>query len=175
MRFQFLLALLLLSSAYSAQNVHGHEDPFEVRFIRAQDMVLESSAQLVHLQSPSWTTYTAAHPKWRALFDERSGMPQRAFGPGIPTIGNSPEARAAQFISSALSPFSLPIEDLELQSAKTNAKHHILFYAQMHEGKQVLNSTFMIKMTLDGRVISWKADIHPNMDLVSRASSSLHF
>jgi hypothetical protein len=53
-------------------------------FIKNKKEQFNYTRQAQLKQSASWTSFKSRHSGWNVVFDERSGMPHRSFGEGIP-------------------------------------------------------------------------------------------
>src|SRR5437867_11527073 len=54
-------------------------------------------------RGPAWRGFATQHRGWRALWNQATGTPHRAFGPGIPLPGSTPRpASAARAVRSLI-------------------------------------------------------------------------
>ncbi len=149
-----LLPILLALLPANTWAQHG-----EIRLIkepiRAADMQRQEQLQA----DQAWQAFTTAHPGWHVEFNETSGTPHRAFGPGIPVSGTSPEQKAQAFISSELERFGVTPGDLVVHPPIKADLHTYLHYTQEMEGLPVIGGHVMVKLDSQQRVIAFGADV----------------
>ena len=80
---------LIMSSSMAQQNPPS----VEVSFIAKALPPISSEYQRELRDQNAWRTFSAAQPKWSVEFNESSGRPHRAYGPGIPTSGGTVQER----------------------------------------------------------------------------------
>lgn len=115
-------------------------------------------------QAP-WQSFIQTHSNWKVLFDERTGMPHRAFGAPIQMNGLTPEAMAISFAQNNLEGYNVPYNELRfLNVTESNGYKHVLF-EQEHDGLLVKDARADFKITHDGRLVLFGLDLHKNIDL----------
>lgn len=111
----------------------------------------------------AWKNFLSQHGNWWVIFNEENRKPHRAYGSPIAVPGANPEQRAMNFILGNLNEFKIPVSELVLAGKSSNEKHHFVNYYQVHNGLRVLESRFTVKMTLQGEVILFGADVYNNI------------
>ena len=155
------LAILFLTAMGSF--AHVHVDPWQVNFLRQQRQGPDVHRQEQLRMGPAWQVFRAAHPRWSVEFNEASGKPHRAFGPGIPVAGSTPEAQAMQFIQQELLPFGIPVDDLVHRGTATTTKFHHVFFAQHYAGLPVIRGELLVKLDHHGRVLLLGLEVHDDI------------
>lgn len=159
----FRISLLWsLPLAVLATTVEGKRDPLEVRLYTKANSGRNINVQAQLREMPAWQNFLQSNGTWYVQFDERSATPHRAFGRPIATQGTTPAQRANWFIQNKLNGFGSNRTDLALVNINTTEKFHYAHYKQMIEGVEVLFSGAYVKMTPEGRVITFGIDVHPN-------------
>ncbi len=163
--FVLSLSIALCLPSIAQKDIHHNYDPYEIRFISKENVSSDANYQAALRQGQAWSGFTAAHPGWHSEFDEDNQRPARAFGPGIQVEGENATSRALSFIANELTDFNIQLEQLSLITVTDNGKHHQVFFEQQYQDIPVMYSNTMVKMTYDGRVISWSAIVHDDIDL----------
>ena len=89
MRKIFLgLSLFLSFSIFGQNDIERNFDPLEVRLYQSEE-AYHSDKQMTLSNSSVWKAFQGAHSKWTSLFNERTGMPTKAFGNPIEAIGST--------------------------------------------------------------------------------------
>ncbi|MBK9758862.1 MAG: T9SS type A sorting domain-containing protein [Flavobacteriales bacterium] len=153
----FCMLVAIGSTAQVA--VHGH-DQYSVTFVKDRRALPDESRQSALRSQPSWRHFVAEHPQWRVEFNEQNWKPHRAFGPGIPTVGGTPEERAWSFLAGQAQSFHIAQNELYVRSVSSSSKHHFVHFGQRHNGMEVLWGHALVKMDLQGRVISFGLDVY---------------
>ncbi|MCS6991277.1 MAG: T9SS type A sorting domain-containing protein [Chitinophagales bacterium] len=147
--------------------LHAHEgvDPYEKRYPPSLRYELSRSTQKELQRSAAWQHFTHTHPKWRAHFDQITGLPHRAYGEGIamPGPGNA-VLRAQNFIENHLGAFGVQRDNLVLRSHVVSKYHYVDFY-QQHKGLEVLTSRVTVRMTHDYRVVLFGIEYYPDVSV----------
>jgi len=163
------LYLGLLASAFSlstgvltAQQDQGTWSEYKV-----------SDYNIIHRNNPvhqaelrkqaAWQDFRAANGVWYVEFDEISGLPLRASGPAFAVGGSSPEDKATRVLGETLRGFELPMSNLELTSSRTHGKFHYVDFQQRYSGLPVLDTRATVRLTLDGRLVMFGLNLHPQM------------
>lgn len=162
-----LLAVFLVSNlAFAGGNVEHNENKFEVQFVTNKKRLPDQPYQQKLRETPSWTNFMAASGgSWQVIFNEENGKPHRAYGAPIQVSGNTPDAKAKSFINTWLPEFKIPVSDLVLQGAPKADYFQYVNYYQTHKGMKVLFSRMYVKMTPEGGVVCFGADVYDNITL----------
>ena len=92
-------------------------------------------------------------------FNQATQTPHRAYGRPIQVNGDNQVDAAMNFIENNLSDWNLPLQDLKYQSDDNSGKYYNVFYTQLYNGLDVINSRVFVKLTKNFRVSSWGADV----------------
>ncbi len=162
-----LLALCTLPLLATSDPVSAY-DPLEVSFYNPKTLWDVNTQQMLRYE-PAWQAFTAQHDNWYVYFNETNGQPHRAYGKAIPTMGATIEQRAWNFISTELSGFDLPVEELNLRTVAPAKDLTYVHFDQVHDGHQVLNGGFVLKFWND-QIIMWGADTYTSITASSEAT-----
>ncbi|MBL8003154.1 MAG: hypothetical protein JNL05_14470 [Flavobacteriales bacterium] len=146
-----------------AQRAVPRAERSEVTYIKDAKRLPDDTWQAMLRARPAWRQFVAANPTWAVEFNEANGLPHRAFGRPIPTTGATPTDRALSFLQGPLAAFGLPMDELQLAHVATTTKHHYVHFGQRHEGVDVLFGRVLVKMDLQGRVVSFGLDAYPGI------------
>lgn len=152
MRLIPVLGLLALAWVQPAMS---QEDPHEIRFRSIPLTAPEESEQARLRAGSAWPSFAAAHPRWQAVMDAHTGLPHRAYGPGVVYAGEDAAARLAAF-EAELAGFGVP-GGLPWEVHESGAKHDWAFAKQVVEGIPVHGGMVMTKWH-NGELVSWGAD-----------------
>ncbi len=163
MRHYVFFAVLLFTTTMAL----GHEahDPYAIRYVSPGTDLLRPDIQKRIQQAYPWQRFVQRFPGWQALFDERNGLPHRAYGPGL-AIDDwlSPADKARKFIAQELNAFGVQSEQLRLRNVKTSKYHYVDFY-QQYQNVEVLHSRVTVRLTLDGKVVLFGADYFADLSI----------
>ena len=160
MKSSILITLCLFMFGADASNdVHGHKDANEVRLVKEQKRTLNNQYQYLLRNQPNWQNFLLTHGEWYVQFNETNGKPHNAFGKPIAVAGANPTEKAEYFIQHQLAGFGIPVDELEVITTTSNAHFNQVFFGQTHQGKEVLSARFSVKLTLDGKVVGFGADV----------------
>lgn len=143
----------------------GNKDPHHVTFIKGEAQRFDFRKQHQFRNSASWKSFSQKHKNWKAVFDERTGMPHRAYGEGFALSGSTPVECARNFIAGELSTFQVADGELTLRNSFSSAKYHYVDYYQTHRGLEVLNSRVTVRMTNDFRLVLFGADVYHDIGI----------
>lgn len=163
LRTLFLLPsiALLIGSTTAQSSIDGSDrDRVEVNFIKDIRRMPDIALQAELRQGQAWTNFLGQHPQWTVEFNEGTGKPRRAFGPGIEVSGGSLEEKAMNFITAELTAFGVPVGELVHQKTLPSKRVTYLHYDQVHNGTPVIMGKLMVKLDAQGRVIAFGADVH---------------
>ena len=158
-----LLGLLLiqgfLSTQLSAQIDHiSVMDPLEVRLDRLEKDPSETQQRILR-EASGWNQWTEAHPKWRAIMSEATGLPHRAFGPAVPFSGNNLAEKAQNWFDSSLDSFGIASQGIAWDMHTGTGRHEWAFAEQTFNGIPVEGGRLTTKW-LNGELVLWGADWH---------------
>ena len=139
--------------------------PHNLTFITDTKRLPDITRQAELRAMPAWRQFLAQNGSWAVEFNEATSLPHRAYGQGIATVGNSPEERAMEFLSTKLGGFALPVNELVLTSVRPTEKLTYVHFSQQHQGLPVLFSHVMVKLDLQGNVISFGLEMQRGFEL----------
>lgn len=148
------LGLLLLANKALSQGPSG-----EIRLLKEPVRSANADLQGQLLTEMPWRSFLAAHPGWHVEFNETSGTPHRAFGPGIGVAGNTPEEKALAFIATELGRFGANTGMLFPHPPIKATKHTYLHYTQHHADLPVIGGHVMVKLDDNEHVVAFGADV----------------
>jgi hypothetical protein len=169
MRRTILLPALFVASCLGvhAQDIQGHGEAAAVTFIKDRRNLPDERWQSELRGRPVWRQFVAQHPGWWVEFNEANGLPHRALGAPISTIGATPSERAVNFLAHDLAAFNLPMQELQVRHVSSTSKHHYVHITQRHEGLDVLFSKALVKLDMQGRVIAFGLDVYADIGTLS--------
>jgi hypothetical protein len=160
MRFRTCLismpVALAITSSVTAQTATRAD---EVRFITENKRVPDRDRQAALRQWGGWPAFKHAHPRWSAEFNEETGLPRRAYGDPIATVGHEATERAQRFLADELMGYRLPMDQLVAQNTSKGGKLTYVHFTQQYEGLPVLGAHAMVKLDDQARVIAFGADL----------------
>ena len=154
---------LVLSNVFAS--VEGGSDEYEVRLVSNTNVVNDHNQAMLRMSS-EWMNWEDNHDGWMAIMDDMTGLPHRAWGPGIDVNGISLELKHSNFVSQELSMFGVKTDHLATPrfSNKTGANiHERVFQSQTVNGYDVLLSQIQTKWRggeLGMWGVDWWADAH---------------
>jgi hypothetical protein len=140
----------------------------EVTFIKDARRLPDAQWQARLRQQPAWKQFLQAHPAWVVEFNEATGTPHRAFGPAIPVPGSTPLERATTFLGQILPGYGLSMQEVELQTVASATKFNYVHFTQRHDGHPVLFAHGLVKLDLQGRVVSFGLDLYGGLGAVAQ-------
>jgi hypothetical protein len=156
------LALLWCSAftLLSAQQ-QGTWNAFEVRYWNT-NTTPSADRQAALRASEPWQRFLAERGNWYVEFDEISGLPRRASGPAFALMGSSPEQKADYLWSEVLGAFPVPFEHLSIYRSQAHGRFQHVDYFQRCEGLRIIGSRATVRLTQDGRVVLFGAELFPD-------------
>ncbi|MCY7409803.1 MAG: M36 family metallopeptidase, partial [Chitinophagales bacterium] len=140
-------------------------DRFQKTFIKNKKETLNLVKQQDLRGSAAWSSFQTKHTGWKPIFDERSGMPHRAYGSGIQLTGSGDAAsKALNFIKTEMSSFNINTENLVLRNSMQSKYNYVDFY-QTYLGLEVLNSRVTVRSTKQDQVILFGADVYNDIQI----------
>lgn len=161
-KFFRLFLILVLPLPMLANTVEGQRDPLEIRLYTKANSGRDMTVQARLREMPAWQNFLQANGTWYVQFDERSATPHRAFGKPIITQGATPAQRADWFVQNKLNGFGSNRASLVLANENATDKFHYIHFKQLIDGVEVLFSGAYVKMTPQGKVVTFGIDVHPN-------------
>ncbi len=140
------------------------KDPLEKTFVKDIKKQPDADFQYQLRNAESWKNFASKANQWNVTFDEGNQLPHRASGPGIklPTFSTEKEL-LNHFANTYLSDYQLPLNELELKSSTSNAKHNFYHFKQTHNGKEILNSDLYLKLSKQNDLIVFGLDVFKNI------------
>jgi len=164
MRKIFLgLSLFLSFSIFGQNDIERNSDPLEVRLYQSEE-AYHSDKQMTLSNSSVWKAFQGAHSKWTSLFNERTGMPTKAFGNPIEAIGSTDTERATSFLNEMNQSFSAGTILLSARPEIKTSKFTNVVFDQTFNGMKVLFSKASVKL-VNGKVVQFAFGVHPNIQL----------
>lgn len=161
----FFLALLWTGA-------QAHENEKEIRYVQETQVFDEEYQSALRAMQP-WQQFLQQHPRWSVHFNEGNQLPHRAYG--NPIGGGSsfdPVQRVKSFMETDLAAFQLPLQSLELQGTHRSKKYTFVNFVQYFEGLEVINSRVTFKLTPNGEIILFGADVFKNIQLSTQPAIS---
>jgi len=156
--WSFLFSVVLAVTGWSQNNLETSRDEYEVKW-PATPPVQTDRQQALREMAP-WQHFLQDHPGWMVHFNEGSGMPHRAYGPGIQLIGD-----LESFRQSLLSYFTTS-EIIAFAAKESYFQGGYQFFrsTQTYQGMEVLTSKMEIRLK-GGKVVMWGMDVFDIQDL----------
>ncbi|MBK6945450.1 MAG: T9SS type A sorting domain-containing protein [Flavobacteriales bacterium] len=149
------LAFVVMLPFTSAQQ---NSTSLEVNFIKKALPPSSPEFQAELRERNAWRTFVSAQPRWSVTFNEASGMPHRAYGPGIPTTGGSLQERVSNFMGTELIRFGVDPSSLVPLPIQTGGKSTYVHFDQVWEGIPVITGHVLVKLDAQKRVISFSTE-----------------
>lgn len=130
-------------------------DAHEVKLQFKSDQPTHFSQSQLRANS-NWSTWEQTTDGWMAIFNEKTGLPHRAWGKGIPMNGHE------DFLNTVLTNFNVDISQLSeihsVRAGENGSIHDRFFQGQTVDGYPVLFSSVQSKWK-DSKLIMWSADV----------------
>ncbi len=167
MKKSFTLFIIAVIFLFPQKTIAAWQDtPYNHTFVKNKKEQLSYLKQQQLRNSTPWKMFAQQHADWNVIFDERSGMPHRAYGSGIKiTSGGDAAAKAMSFIKTEMTSFNISTDNLVLRNAHDSKKHQYVDYYQTYLGLEVLNSRVTVRMTKDDHVILYGADVFNDISI----------
>ena len=130
---------------------------------------LNVSKQAELSRSREWQEFTRRNGSWRALWNEATGSPHRAYGNAIPIPGFSNisqgnvEAAAMTFLRAHGSMLKINPDELRLvRTTEANGRWYVT-YRQVKDGIDILFSETELRIFSNGNVMAFGADFFPDV------------
>lgn len=166
--FNTIFILFLASFYYSSFASGGLESTYdknEIRYIKNNKRMPDVEYQAELRNKSNWQNFIQQNGTWFVIFNEENALPHRAFGKPISVFGSDGKGRALDFLGNQLQGFNIPLSELKYVSTVRTKNYEYVNFTQVHDGLQVLNSYFSVKLTLDGNVILFSSDVFSNIDV----------
>lgn len=159
----FSLSLFLSLSIWGQSNIERNYDPLEVRLYQSEE-AYHSDKQMTLSNSSVWKAFQGAHSKWTSLFNERTGMPTKAFGNPLEAIGSTDTERAISFLNEMNQSFCNGTIQLTAKPEIKTEKFTNIVFDQTFNGMKVLFSKASVKL-VNGKVVQFAFGVHPNIQM----------
>lgn len=164
-----------LSVLFLMLNVMGafaHEGDKEIRYVQEKQVFDEEYQASLRAMLP-WQQFLQQHPRWSVHFNEGNQLPHRAYGNPIGGGGSfDPVQRVKAFIETDLAAFQIPVQTLELQGTHRSKKYTFVNFVQYFQGLEVINSRMTFKLTPNGEIILFGADVFKDIQLSTQPAVS---
>lgn len=159
------ICILVFFATLITFNLLGKDkNPDNITYIKPNRQPYSGLKQQELQQQNSWRKFSEKNKSWKALFNEISGLPHRAFGKGISVIPQQNiYETATYFLKNHLNSFNLPLADLKLRNINSSGKYHCVNYYQTYSGLKILNSQLTLRLTKNNEVVLFGMDIYKNI------------
>ncbi|MFM2227853.1 MAG: hypothetical protein RL664_1196, partial [Bacteroidota bacterium] len=157
------LSLFLSFSVWGQSNIERNYDPLEVRLYKSEE-AYHSDKQIELSNQTVWKTFQSQHSKWTSLFNERTGMPSKAFGNPISVNGVTDTERAQNILNEMNQVFCNGTIQLIAKPEIKTEKFTNITFDQQFNGMKVLFSKASVKL-VNGKVVQFAFGVHPNIKL----------
>ena len=152
----FFSSISLISLAQCAHNDHN-----EIRYYNEPE-ILDINKQNILRNQPVWKEFLSNNGNWYVIFNERTGLPHRAFGqPIVLNNGTDDNASVLNFLNNS---FDLP-SDLRFANKTINDKYSNINFSQYYRDLEILNSRVYAKLTLDKNIVVFGLDVFSDINL----------
>lgn len=173
LKFTFLSILFAASAFASDGGIISNSNKTEIRYIKNGKRMPDVAYQQELRNKTSWKNFKAVNGTWYVIFNEENAKPHRAFGKPVQVFGMDAKAQALNFITQKLNDFTIPVAELNYVATSSSEKYKYVHFSQTHDGAKVLNSDLYVKLTTDGKVITFGADVFSDINIsVSPAINS---
>lgn len=164
MRKIFLgLSLFLSLSVFGQSDFERSYDPLEVRLYHSEE-AYHTDKQMSLSNSSVWKSFQGTHSKWTSLFNERTGMPSKAFGDPLFAVGSTDAEKAISFLNEMNHSFCNGTIQLSAKPEIKTEKFTNVVFDQTFNGMKVLFSKASVKL-VNGQVVQFAFGVHPNIQL----------
>lgn len=170
-----LIALPLLfavSAVASDGGIISNTNKTEVRYIKNGKRLPDVAYQNELRAKANWQNFMSANGTWYVVFNEENAKPHRALGKPIPVFGMDAHNQALTFINTKLTEFNIPTAELNYVHTAVSNNFNYVHFNQKHGGLKVLNSDLYVKLTPDGKVVSFGLDVFNDITIPLTASLS---
>lgn len=163
--FLLLNCILITSFSFASGDLSSTVDKNEIRYITNNKRLPDVELQYELRNRANWQNFIQQNGTWFVIFNEENSLPHRAFGKPISVFGADGKGRALNFIGSRLQGFNIPVNELKFENSTQSKNYEYVNFSQVHDGLQVLNTRLTVKLTPDGNVILFGADVYNNIDV----------
>lgn len=160
--FSLLVVSLMSLTGFAQIDPSGGFDPAEIRMYKSRPA--DNSRQQALRESPFWQAFLDNHGTWYAHFNERSGLPHRAYGQPITVPGNSPHEIGINFFASSLGLPGFPVDQLQPTGAPMEGKYTWANFNQYYQGLEIIGSRASVKL-FNNQVVLFAADVFPSVEI----------
>jgi Zn-dependent metalloprotease len=168
MKFALLTMLIsfLAFPLWSQEVVNYEKDPATVTFVKNTETYFSQAYQSYARQHPVWQSFKKTNPQWWVMFEPKTGLPHRAFGPAVSLQGNGdPVQSVKQFLNNELKGFKVPVNELNQPVINESEKYTYINFTQFHKGLRVLWSNATFQLTKNGELVKFGLDVYRNINL----------
>ncbi len=164
MRKIFLgLSLFFSLSVFGQSDFERSYDPLEVRLYHSEE-AYHADKQMSLSNSPVWKSFQGTHSKWTSLFNERTGMPSKAFGDPLVAVGSTDSEKAISFLNEMNHSFCNGSVQISARPEIKTEKFTNITFDQTFNGLKVLFAKASVKL-VNGKVVQFAFSVHPNIQL----------
>ena len=164
-RSLLLFTLLVYSNLAFSGNLFTDSDPLRKTFIKNIRWQPDQKFQNSLLYNDAWQEFSSSVGSWSVIFDESNLKPRVAFGAPVYLPGSDPASVAVSFISTKLSSFEIPMNDLVYVGTTNAPKYHYVNYTQKYQGLDVLFSFVQVKMNHDLSVNLFRMNSYSDINI----------
>ncbi len=175
---QILQVLVLVAAIPLSWGFQPLQQPLPRKtFIEPHTLDINPYRQQALARQPYWKQFLARNPGWSAHFDERTGLPHRAFGPPAPLPpGNSLAERCVHFlVENGILPATRARELRHVRTTHTDWATYVEFVQEV-DGREVLFSRVTFRLQpKTAKVFLFGVDVYPviEQDVVLVDSSTV--
>lgn len=165
----FALSIGFGANAQNNDNIYSTAKRLDKTYITDNKRLPDVEYQYRLRHQKAWQDYLTENGTWYVVFNEENHKPHRAYGKPINVSGTTPELKVRNFISEKLAGFNIPSNELVLSNVGETSKHIFVTLNQKHQGLDVLFGRFKAKLTHNDQIISWGADVYPDINISTQA------
>ena len=159
------IMLFAAFNTYASGNIVSNDGSIEKTYIKNNKRMPDLAYQAGLRQGVAWQNFLQKHSTWYVEFNEENAKPHRAYGKPIPAFGSDAESKAVYFITTELSDFNIPVNDLRLTNVNVNSKFQYINFHQTYQSLEVINSNLTFRITHDGKVAMFGIDVFNNISV----------
>jgi hypothetical protein len=157
MLFGMVLLQAIVPTSVMAQIDHiAVMDPLEIRMDRLEKDPEEQQQRKLR-EASGWNQWVSEYAGWRAIMSESTGLPHRAFGPGMAVAGDDLVVKAQHWFEANMGIFGVATEPLDWEVNSGTGRHEWAFADQKINGIPVEGGRLTTKW-LNGKLVLWGAD-----------------
>jgi len=173
LKLSAILFLFVAAAFASDGGIISSSNKTEIRYIKNGKRMPDVAYQQELRNKNAWKKFTTVNGTWYVIFNEENAKPHRALGKPIQVFGMDAKTQAFNFINQKLGDFNIPVAELNYVATSASEQYKYVHFNQTHSGAKVLNSDLYVKLTPDGKVITFGADVFSDIAIsVSPSVSS---